>query len=300
MIQIPPSSKFPQAKWPRDGVTEYTFASRSHGGATLGVGVDEFDWTLQVDARTAALTIQLFRSDGNTPGHPIGLFRMPMSDPQLREFLKLVENSRIPQVKTEMAGHPGETETLFIFRKPPSTAFEKAVNNSDHAAMAALAPLMKTINTSLSQGLMRPERAVRLSISPAKDAAGFRFQVTVTNIGVEDVCFYDPRAIVPTGPNHQAVVRVTEFPETGPNDPPPPLVWQDLALAPLETRPANAPIVILKPSQTWSGPTVPFKFTAGKRYLAYAFIANYDGEPLMNGTYRIRGQTASERLVLKP
>jgi hypothetical protein len=298
VIQIPPSPSFPQAPWPRGGVTDYTFAARSHGGAALGVGVDEFDWTLQVDARTSALTIESFRSDANTPGHPIGLFRMPLTDQQLRDFLTLVENSRIPEVTAEMAAHPGETETLFIFRKAPSTTWQKIVNNSDHDAMAALAPLMKTINSSLARGLARPERAVRLSIAPVPDAAGSRFEVSVTNIGVDSVCFDDPRSIVPDGPNHQAVVRVTEFPETGRNDPPLPMMWRDVALAPADARAQS--LVVLNAGQAWRAHTVPWGYVPGTRYLAYAFISNYKGEPMVRGTYRIRGQTASERIVTTP
>jgi hypothetical protein len=124
------------------------------------------------------------------------------------------------------------------------------------------------------------------------------FEVTITNVGIETVCFTDPRWLAAVDSLHRAAVMLTEFPDYKPGDPPPTLNWQTVPLEPMSHYPQDEQLAVLESKGVWKA-TVPWKRPASKRYLAYFTWANYQGEPTVNQIYRIRGRADSPRLVIE-
>jgi hypothetical protein len=294
MIKFPVSPKTRSAAWPRAGVPEYMFDVRSHGGQPLGYDLDEFDWTLQVDSRRGLISVELFRSDADIPGQPIGIFRQPVDDGQLRDFEHLVLGSNLHQLSPAMQGHPGYTERLYRFESP-AQSFEKVINNSDEQLNNAIAPLRNKINSLLGASFRAPERAVQLGIS--KQDSGF--EVSITNVGVEKVCFSDPRSIVASGPLHRAAVMVAELPNYRPGESPV-LTWQPVPLPGLaSSRDRDESLIVLDSHETWKI-NVPWKKSRPTRYVAYFTWADYSGGGSANSVYRIRGRADSPRVTIEP
>jgi hypothetical protein len=299
MIKIEPSSRNSGAPWPRPNVPEYTFSVRSYGGRSLGVDIHEFDWTLQVDSRRGLVAVESFRSDADIPGQPIGLFRFAMPDGELRDWYRLIEESKLMDLKPAMQKHPGYTQRQYTVMQPARDPVQVVINNSDEQTNARLAPLRNKINSTLSASFKHPERAVQLGLKHARSGEADAFEVTITNIGTETVSFTDPRWIVPAGPLQQAGIMISEFPETPPGEPPA-LSWNGIPLQALKSRPAKEALVTLQPGAVWQASSVGWKRTPGKRYLAYFTWANYAGSPLVAEIYRIRGRADSPRLVIEP
>jgi hypothetical protein len=273
------------------------FTVRSHGGAKLGVNLSAFDWTLQVDARRALVSLELFRSEGDTPAQPIGLFRRTIDDQQLGELRQLLQKSQLFEPHPPMKRHPGYTQRQYaLFEPPDQPPRTQIINNSDEENNLALAPLPRTIDRMLFECLPHPERAASVAIKRTSRPAGDVFEVTVTNLGIEKIGFTNPRAIVESDVLHRAVLQIAEFPEQVPGESEP-LDWKSVPLEPLPERPAKEPWVTLEPGAVWSGSTVPWSGAPGKRYLAYFSWANYVGEPMVDGVYRIRGRTDSARMT---
>jgi hypothetical protein len=299
MIKVPVSSKVVVATWPRAGVPDYTFSVRSHGGPQLGADLQEFDWRLQVESRKALVSVEYFRSDADVPNQPIGLFRAPIDDAQLAELRKMIGDVKLFERSVQMKGHPGYTQKHYRFAESPHAAVEQVVNNSDHETAQAITPVPETTNRMLGTTLAHPERALRLGIARTREAAGDVFEVTATNIGVEKICFTDPRWILPTGPLQQSVVQIAESPGNIPGQSVS-YEWKPIALPPLAPRPPKEPLVTLDPGGVWKARTAPHKIDPSKRYIAYFTWAHFPGEPTVDGVYRIRGRTDSARLIIKP
>jgi hypothetical protein len=293
MIKIPISTRLPAAPWPRAGVDEYAFSVRSFGGEALGVDLREFDWSLEVSARTALVSMEIARSDADIPGTPIGLFRYPIDDAQLREFENLIVGAKLGEIRPAMQGHPGYTQRLYTFTKDGRTT-QLAINNSDERTNNTIAPFRGRINQLFSAAFKKPERAVKAGIARRPDG----FEVTIENIGIEKVCFTDPRWIATDGPLHRATALVTEFPESKPGDPPPMLNWQPVPLDTMPSPPEHEVLVTLEPRGIWKA-NVRWKQPPGKRYLAFFTWANYKGQAMVDHVYRIRGRVDSPRLVVE-
>lgn len=296
MIKIPASPKQIAASWPRQNVPDYSFAVRSHGGPRLGVDLDAYDWTLQIDSRRALVSLELFRSEGDTPGQAIGLFRRNINDQQLGELRQLIQTSRLFEPHPAMKRHPGDSQRNYALSEPPKPPQNQLINNSDEENNVALAPLPQTIDRILFETLPHPERAASVALKRNARPAGDVFEVTVTNLGIEKIGFTDPRGIEASGELHRAVLMISEFPEQIPGESEP-LDWKVVALEALPAPSSKEPWVTLDPGAVWTGKTVPWNGAPGKRYLAYFSWANYVGEPLVNGVYRIRGRTDSPRMT---
>jgi hypothetical protein len=298
MIKIPVSSKLSVASWPRTGAPDYTFTVRSYGGPVRGVGVSEFDWTLQVDSRRSLVSVESFRYDSDLPAQPIGVFRLSVDDQQLLELRKLWMDRKLFEPHPSMKGHPGYTQSDYTLIEPPKPPIKQVINNSDEDTNAAIEPLPKKVSEMLFASFDHPERAVRLGIKQSRQPTGDTFEVTVTNIGIEKVGFTDPRWVVTTDPLQRAVVVIAEYPEKLAAGEP--LDWKTIPLNPIEPRPAKEPWVTLEPRGVWKTATAPWKTVPGKRYVAYFTLANFLGEPMVDGVYRIRGRADSNRLVIPP
>jgi len=293
MIKIPVSSKISTAAWPRPGVPDYIFAVRSSGGQSLGFDLEEFDWTLEVDSHRGLVSVEYFRSDADIPGTPIGLFRYAIDDNQLREFEGLASGAKLGERRPAMKAHPGYTERLYTYVHAGRT-IRVTINNSDEETNAAIAPLRNRINAMLSASLKHPERAVKLGLR--RQGAGF--EATIENIGIEKVCFSDPKWIAAAGPLHQSVIETAEF-DYKPGDPPPMLNWQPVALDHASHYSEHEPLIVLDSHGVWKT-EVPWKRPAAKRYVAFFTWANYQGQPEVDQVYRIRGRADSDRLVIEP
>jgi hypothetical protein len=296
MIKIPASPKQPAASWPRQNVADYMFTVRSHGGPQLGVDLSAFDWSLQVDARRALVSVELFRSEADTPAQPIGLFRRSIDDQQLAELRQLLQTSQLFEPHPSMKRHPGYTQRQYALLEPPNQPRTQIINNSDEENNLALAPLPRTIDRMLFECQQHPERAVSVAIKRSTRPPGDVFEVTVTNLGIEKVGFTNPRSIFASDVLHRAVLMLAEFPEQIPGESEP-LDWKSVPLEALAERPTKEPWVTLEPGAVWNASTVPWNGAAGKRYLAYFSWANYVGEPIVDGVYRIRGRTDSARIT---
>jgi hypothetical protein len=298
MIKIPVSPKIPRADWPRPDVPDFSFTVRSYGGQTLGVGLSEFDWYLQVDARRSVLSVESFRSDADVRGQPIGVFRKLMTDPELREFYDLAVRSKLESLRPAMRRHPDPTQRVYTLLHPPHTPLRQLINNADEETNATIAPLRTRINQLLAGSFAHGERAIRAGIrwNPRKDV----FEVSMQNIGIERVSFTDPRWIMPDGPLHRAAVLITQYPVQKPGDPPPLMQWREVALTPLQPYPMNEPVLTLEPGASWTGLTQPWQREPGMRYVAYFTWANYKGAPAVGGAYRVRGKTDSQRMFVEP
>jgi hypothetical protein len=299
MIKIPVSSKISVASWPRADVPDYMFTVHSFGGQKLGINLNEFDWTLQVESRRALLSVESFRSDGDVPGQPLGLFRLLVDDQQLRDFYLLVIGAKLGELRPAMKTHPGYTERVYTLIRSHQDPIQQRINNSDEETNSSIAALRYKINSMLAGSFEHPERAVQLGLKQLRSPSGDLFEVTVTNIGSERVCFTDPRWVLPAGPVQRAVVMVTPFPETKPGDAPPSLAWREIPLEPLNPRPEREPLVVLDSGAVWKTTTPAWKRVSGARYLAYFSLADYVGEPMVDGVYRIRGRVDSPRLVIE-
>jgi hypothetical protein len=298
MINVPVSTKIPAPPWPRANVPDFTLVARSGGGKALGTELRELDHVIQVDARRALASIEWFRSPTDVAGQAIGLFRMSIDDDQVRELRKVVADTKLFELRPSMKGHPGYTETRYTLIEPKAR-FEQLVNDSDHETNKLLGPLPKLLNVMLSKSFAHPERAALMGIKRVSGPAGEAFEVTITNVGVEKICFTDPRWITPTGPLQQATVLISEYVPVAPGEPTS-LSWSSVALPALTPRPPSEPVVTLDPKGVWKATTAPWKKAAGKRYLAYFTFAHFPGEPTVGGVYRIRGRADSARLVIDP
>ncbi len=299
MISIPVSAKVPTAAWPRPGVPDYAFVVHSFGGRPLGVGVRENDWTLQIEARSSLVSLEYFRSDADIPGTPIGLFRTHVDDQALRDFYAVVTTSKLFGTLASMAGHPGFTQSTYTLIEPSKDPREQTINNSDEQNQAVIAPILAKTRAMLSESFAHPERAVRLGLERTHLPEGEAFRVSIQNIGVDAICFTDPRWIVDAGPLDRSVVMVTEFAGQRPGEPVR-LDWTAYPLAPLAPRPAKEALVTLEPGATWQAKSVVWNRMPGKQYLAQFTWAGYTGDPLVNDVYRIRGRADSPRLLIEP
>ena len=239
--------------------------------------------------------MEYFRSDGDAPEQPIGVFRRAIDDAQLGALRKTIDDVQLFERSAKMKGHPGYTQKRYLLTEPAQAAREQVINDSDHDSARAVAPVPETTNRLLAATFAHPERALRLGIARTGDT----FEVTATNIGVEKICFTDPRWIVGSGPLQQSVVQIAESPGNIPGQSVA-FDWRPVALQPLAPRPAAEALVTLDPGGVWRGKTVPGPLDAAKRYVAYFTWAHFPGEPMVDGVYRIRGRTDSARLIIKP
>jgi hypothetical protein len=300
MIKIPVSSKLSVAPWPRTGAPDYTFTVHSHGGPEQGSGVSVFDWTLHVDSRRALVSVESFRYDADLSAQPIGVFRSSMDDQHLGEFYKMLMDSKLFELHPSMKGHPGYTQRDYTLVEPQKGQSKQVINDSDEDTNTAIQPLPQKISEMLFATFEHPERAARLGIKQSRELLGDVFEVTVTNVGIEKIGLTDPRWVPPAGPLQQAVVMIAEAPVHIPGESEP-LEWKKIHLKPIEPRPSKEPWITLEPGGIWKGITAPpWKMVPGKRYLAYFILANFAGEPMVDGVYRIRGRAESNRLVIPP
>ncbi len=299
MIDIPVSPKVSTLTWPRPDVPDFAFVVHSYGGPQLGVGVSENDWTLQFESRSALVSLEYFRSDADIPGTPIGLFRTRVDDQALREFHAVVKTSKLFGGLPSMAGHPGFTQSVYTLIEPSKDPSQEIINNSDELNHAEIAPVLEKTRAILSESFAHPERAVLLQLEHTHLPEGEGFVVSMKNIGVDTMCFTDPRWIIATNPFHLSVVMVAEYPGERPGGSVR-LDWKNLPLAPLPARPAQEVLVTLAPGATWQAKSMAWKRTPGKEYLAQFRWASYAGDPLVNGVYRIRGRADSPRMVIEP
>jgi hypothetical protein len=299
MIAVPVSPKVSTAAWPRPGVPDFAFVVHSSGGRALGTGLRENDWTLQIESRSSLVSLEYFRSDADIPGTPIGLFRTPVDDQALRDFYAVVTTSKLFGPLASMAGHPGATQSVYTLVEPSKDVREQTINNSDELNQLVIAPVLAKTRAMLSESFSHPERAVRLGLERTKLPDGEAFLVSIRNIGVDAICFTDPRWIMGTGPLDRSVVMITEFAGQKPGEPVR-LDWKDYPLAPLAPRPAKEALVTLAPGATWQAPSQVWRRKPGKQYLAQFTWAAFGGDPLVNGVYRVRGRADSPRLLIEP
>jgi hypothetical protein len=291
-----PNAIFPPMPWPREGVPEFNFNVRSYGGPLLGTDIREFDWSLEVDARSAMITAETFRSDGDYPGHPLGVFRFRAPDEELAAFHKLIVDAKLGQLELKQKTHPGQTQSKYTIWDQ-GTITQKIVNNADRDATATFRPLINEINKRLGQALTQPQAALKLVLTRVKDPAGERFEVAYTNIGTEKISIVDPRSIAATNYRY-AVVRVSPFKEP-PKGEPPYFSWTDLPLLPLDPKPKDEPFLIIEPGQAATARTAVWKpGVPGLKHMAYAAWSDFPGQPSYEGTYRVRGRTQSERIEI--
>jgi hypothetical protein len=300
MIKVPPSTALATAHWPREGVVDCTFVVRSSGGQSLGNGINEFDWTLQVESRRGLVSVESFRSDADLPGQPIGVFRYAIDDQKLHEFQDLLAASNLGQLHPAMKSHPGNTERLYTVVWPSHGSVRELINNSDEDTNSRIAPLRKRINSMLAASFGKPERAARAGLQHLRLATGDQFEFSLTQLGAEKICFTDPRWPASTGLLQRAVLMVTEFPPVVAGEPPPFLDWKAVPLVQMSPRPETEALVVLDAGAQWKAPFTAWKRQPGKRYLAYFSWASYAGEPTVQGVYRVRGRADSPRLIIEP
>jgi hypothetical protein len=299
MIAIPVSPKVSTSTWPRPGVPDYAFVAHAYGDQLLGGGLHEYDWTLQVESRSALVSLEYFRSDADIPGTPIGLFRTHIDDQAVRDLHTVVTTSKLFGRLASMAGHPRFTQTKYTLIEPPNEPSQQSIDDGDELNSAVIEPVLRKRRAMLSESFAHPERAVLLGLERTHLPEGEGFVVSMKNIGVDTICFTDPHWIIATDPFHLSVVMVAEFPGQKPGESIT-LDWKNLPLAPLPSRPAQEVLVTLAPGATWQAKSVAWKRTPGKEYLAQFRWASYAGDPLVNGVYRIRGRADSPRLVIEP
>lgn len=296
MIDVPVSEKTETARWPRAGVPDYVLTVRSAGGQSLGNGVREYDWRMEVDARKGLLSVESFRADGNQPGQPIGVFRHLLGDDELREIHRLAEGARLGVARPPMTRHPGFTETEYVLRQAGTGGGRLVVNNDNSEVNAEIRELRFRVNALLGGSFAHPERAAVVELT--LEAAGL-FTVKIRNVGKEKICFTDPRWITPEGLLRKAVMKMTEFPEEVPGAAPWPMEWREWALAPMTPRPASEPLVTMAPGAIWKAMAPVTGREPGKRYLAYFSWSNYAGVGMVDGGYRIRGRADSRRVIVE-
>ena len=295
MIEAAISERMALPAWPREGVAEYLFSVRSWGGLSLGNGVHEFDWTLEVDARRGLVSVESFRSDDDEGGQPLGVFRRLMSDEELRVFGGVLERARLGYARPPLTVHPAYTQRNYRLQQPGRPTIALVINNAERAANEEILELRHAIMYLLSDCLEHPERSVRVDFALGTEG----FLITITNHGMEKVCFTDPRWIEGEGRMRRAVVRMTELAVQTPGSPPPSLAWEDSGLEPMLLRPLDEPLVTMTPGATLRLRAPVVGRDRRKRYVAYFSWANYGGEAMVKGAYRIRGRADSNRLILE-
>lgn len=299
MPTVPASSKIPRATWPR-AVPDFTFSVRSHGGRPIGTGVDEFDWTLEVQSRPALLSLEYHRSDADIPGTPIGVFRRAMTDDELKEFRKVVLASKLDTLDASMTTHPGYTESVFRYTEADRPAVQVAVNESNSRANGEIAALHTAVTTLLAVALRNhPERAVRASLEHSTKAGSDELVISIRNIGIEKVCLQDPLSVVADGPLHQAGVQITEFVAPPRGEPASDLDWHEVPLTATTQHANPPPVVVLEPGEAWTH-TLPMHRDPKRQYLAYFTLANASGPAVQKDAYCIRGRVDSNRVVIAP
>jgi hypothetical protein len=263
-------------------VPDYVFSVRSAGGDLLGNGVFAFDWTLEVDSRRGLLTLETFRDDGDTPGAAVGVFRKPMTDGELQEFYAVAGAARLGERRTAMEQHPARTESRYRFREAGRAEIGLVVNHADRGMNREIAPLRYRIYELYAAAKEHPERAVAMGL----EWEGGAFAVEVRNIGKEKVCFADPR--------RHAVIRMAELTDESSEM----LRWEERGWAGRGIRAIEEELVTMAPGAVWKARVEGGTRGAGKRYVAYCVWANYAGEAMAGGAYRIRGQVVSPRIVV--
>ncbi len=297
LSHIPVSSRIHTASWPRPGVPQYVFTVRSYGGAGVGVDLREYDWTLQVDSRRALRSLEYFRSDADIPGTPIGVFRQRVEDGSLCEFDRILAAANLGGMHPVLKRHAGNTQRLYTLAREGHAPVHLTVNDQDFETNATLTPLHARINSWLSESLQHPEHAVKLGIAESRLSEVDVLEVSITNIGLERVCFTDPRWIASAGPLHRAAVMIAPLPELRPGESPL-LDWREILLEPLNPQPKDEPLIWLESGGVWE--TIVSCKRADQLQVAYFTWANFAGAPTVSDVYRIRGRADSPRLVIEP
>jgi hypothetical protein len=241
------------------------------------------------------VSVETFRSDDDECGQPLGVFRRLMRDEELRGFWEVVMRARLGDARRPLREHPAYTQRIYRLQQPGKPAVELVINNAERESNEEILELRHAVMYLLSDCLEHPERSVKVDFA----AAGDGFLITITNHGLEKVCFTDPRWIVAEGRMRQAVVRMTELPVPKPGAPPAWLAWMDSGLEPMERRTVEEPLVTMAPGATLRLRAPLVGRDRRKRYVAYFSWANYGGEAMVNGAYRIRGKADSNRLVME-
>jgi hypothetical protein len=273
-------------------VAGYKMEYSAYSGRELGVGVHEREWKLKLDSSEGTVQLEKHRSDADQAGEPVGLFQSQLPAETFVRLRQLAAQVRLAELPPPSGGGLGVA--LFTIKIEQGTArLEKPFTGRDMAAMQRLRPLLDELNRIYSAMNNSPVAAVRAVVvfKPRE----YRFEWELVNIGRESVCVGDPRFILKTDPKQGAYVRVAEFPEERPGFTSPPLVWEQVRLAPA-VQVSGFPLT-LKAGEKLALSTVGWPGArAGVRYIAQAVWLDYSGMREGPGCYRVRGAAFSESI----
>lgn len=287
--------------WPRAGAPEFTFEYKSQGGPFFGIDIAERDWTLTIDSRRAECVVDRHRSDAETPGEPIGLFRFELTDDELIALQKLVENSKLPALKPASKGNPGSSLQTIDWWSPSGRNTVR-FDSTDRVLSGQIWPLMEKVFELLSRALQHPQAAIRVETSLTQSPAGPRLSLRLLNVGTARLCLNDPR-IGLDAPQRMALVRVALKPVQKPGFTPTRPQWVDLNLTREKYNPKDpAPaLTFLDPGSALEVGPIPWPSAPrGVPHLIHGFWSDYGRENDTKGTYQVRGAATSKWVEVTP
>lgn len=290
----------PKAQTTPPKTEPYVLEYLVEGGPTLGEGVHERQSTLRIDERDGTVFEESHRSESDAAGEPIGIFWGRLTEDDLKKYASLVEQVRLAALPAGKGGDFGASTITLKWMKGAAWA-TRSFSSRDGAILDQLDPLLFALNQLSGSLRTHPLKAIRLSVGFLPDSGDGRFAWTATNIGTEPVCFADPRLLPQDTPDRWAGVRFSEYPPEKPGVTAPPLKWSKLALASAPQPLKADALVVLRPGEKFTAPTVPWQpARRGMRNLAQAVFSDYTGSPSVRDCHRIRGAAFSQGFEITP
>lgn len=292
-------------RWPRAGAAEFTFDYTSTGGPYLGPGVQERSWTVTVDSRRAECVLDRHRSDAETPGEPIGLFRFEMTDDDLRALQATIRGAGLGALEPKPGkGNPGSSLQTIDWWSPENTdpggRTTVSFDSTDRRLSGSIWPLMERVFALLAKGLESPESAVCVEAGLKPGIGGQGLTMRLVNVGTAKACVNDPRVGVGS-PDRFAVVRVAAKPATQKGVTPTAPRWTDVRI-PASDEKGRPATVVLGPGEALDLGSVPWPsaLPKGSAYLMHGAWSDYTGDREMDGVYRVRGAATSKWVEVTP
>lgn len=265
------------------------------GGASLGADLQERQRKLVVDEQSNTVTYEQHRSESDTPGETIGIYKMPLPPTLTGEIMAIVNALKPEALRPTTEGGPGVSlMTLRVYNK--SNRFEKNVTSRDFELLSRFEPLIDKFQATQLQILQHPVSVLKASVEMIAESAHVVFELRLENMGTAPLVLANPLRITHGTPDRQAIVQVAYFPEEQPGFTAPPLEWKTLHLVTPKGE-ATAADIVLHAKQVWSARTehwIPAHRNA--RHLAQGVFSSYDGNAYEKDIYRIRGAVFSDAL----
>jgi hypothetical protein len=285
---------------PPSGPVFFTLEFCTKGGPNLGQEVNEIDSCLKLNSRDHSAFLEKHRSQSDKAGEPIGTFRAQFPDEDFKKVADLVQREKLADLPAPTQGGPGASVLTLKFGQG-QTKIDKMLTSRDINLIEQVDGLLFELNRLAALLDEHPLQAVKTELTYKGASLDEHFELSVTNIGSEPVCLFDPRLLKHDDADAWAGVRVAEFPQEKPGVTSPPLEWLRIGLErPLQQMRTGVQVKLAPGEKLMARTEAWRRGQRGVRHLAQGVLSNYSGPREVEGCYRIRGAVFSAALEVVP